>query len=120
MGRVFNLVVQILAVRGISDTQCGFKAFTAEATIDLFNRMVIYRNRRVADAYTGAFDVELLFLARKSGYKIVQIPVIWHYVTTTRVNPLKDSLRMFIDVIKIRMTYMFTGKYKSKNPAANH
>lgn len=111
MGRVFNLVVQILAVRGISDTQCGFKAFSDAATTDLFNRLVIYKNSHVADAYTGAFDVELLFLARKRGYKIVQIPVKWQYVDTTRVNPLKDSIRMFADVIKIRISF-YLGRYR--------
>ncbi len=110
MGRVFNLFVQIIAVRGISDTQCGFKAFSASATKDLFNRLVVYKNRRSADAYTGAFDVELLFLARKRRYKICQIPVSWKYVNTSRVSPLKDSLRMMIDIIKIRWAYL-TGRY---------
>ncbi len=111
MGRVFNLVVQIFAVRGIADTQCGFKAFSSTATKDLFNRMVVYKNRQVADAYTGAFDVELLFLARKRGYKIAQIPVKWKYVDSTRVSPLKDSIRMFIDILRIRFTHI-SGKYK--------
>jgi len=111
MGRVFNLVVRIIAVRNISDTQCGFKAFTAEATNDLFNRLVVYKDHQAADAYTGAFDVELIFLARKRKYKITQIPVTWKYVNSTRVNPTKDSIRMFIDILKIRWTYL-TGKYK--------
>ena len=111
MGRVFNLVVRIIAVRNISDTQCGFKAFTAEATNDLFNRLVVYKNHQAADAYTGAFDVELIFLARKRKYKITQIPVTWKYVNSTRVNPTKDSIRMFVDILKIRWAYL-TGKYK--------
>ena len=50
-----------------------------------------------------AFDVELLFIAKKMGYKIKEVPIIWHHVATSRVNPLKDSLRMFRDVIKIRL-----------------
>ena len=111
MGRVFNLLVQIIAVRKIKDTQCGFKAFTNIATIDLFNRLVVYKNHRAKDAYMGAFDVELIFLARKSGYKITQIPVKWKYVESTRVNPAKDSIRMLTDIFKIRMAYLL-GKYR--------
>lgn len=111
MGRVFNLFVQIIAVHGISDTQCGFKAFTHAATDDLFNRLVVYKNRHAADAYTGAFDVELLFLARKRGYRIRQIPVKWRYEVSTRVNPAKDSVRMLIDILRIRLAYLL-GKYR--------
>jgi len=111
MGRVFNLMVQIIALRGIHDSQCGFKAFSAAATNDLFNRLVVYKNRRAKDAYTGAFDVELLFLARKFKYKYIEIPVKWTYVTTSRVSPAKDSIRMLMDIIKIRWAYLL-GKYK--------
>lgn len=111
MGRVFNGLVQLIALPGVKDSQCGFKAFTRDASRDLFNSLVVYKNRQVADAYTGAFDVELLFLARKRGYKIKQIPVKWQYVDSTRVNPAKDSIRMLIDIIKIRLAY-WTGKYR--------
>ena len=111
MGRVFNLLVQVIALHGITDSQCGFKAFSGKATEDLFNRMVVYKNRQVADAYTGAFDVELLFLGRKKGYAIKQIPVSWKYVDSTRVNPAKDSIRMLWDILKIRLAYLM-GKYK--------
>lgn len=111
MGRVFNLLVRIIALRGIHDSQCGFKAFSASATKDLFNRLVVYKNRQAKDAYTGAFDVELLFLARKLGYKYIEIPVKWTYVATSRVSPAKDSIRMLLDIIKIRLAYLL-GKYK--------
>lgn len=110
MGRVFNLFVQIIAVRSISDTQCGFKAFSDKATKELFNNMVVYKNHRVNDAYMGAFDVELIFMAKKKKYKITQIPVKWSYVESTRVNPAKDSLRMLWDILKIRLAHL-TGKY---------
>lgn len=111
MGRVFNALVQFLALRGISDSQCGFKAFTAEATEDLFGRLVVYKNHSSQDAYTGAFDVELLFLARKKPLKIVEIPVAWNYVDTSRVNPLKDSIRMLTDIVRIRLAYL-QGRYR--------
>jgi len=110
MGRVFNICVQILALRGISDSQCGFKAFTDKATIDLFNKIIVYKNHQVKDAYMGAFDVELLFLARKSGYKIAQIPVKWKYVHSTRVSAMKDSIRMLLDILKIRLNHI-SGRY---------
>ena len=111
MGRVFNLFVQIIALHGISDSQCGFKAFSWVATQDLFGHLVVYKNHQVADAYMGAFDVELLFLARKRGYKTAQIPVSWKYVDSVRVNPAKDSIRMLLDLFKIRIAYLL-GRYR--------
>jgi dolichyl-phosphate beta-glucosyltransferase len=112
MGRGFNLAVQILAVPGIKDTQCGFKMFSAAATEKLFNSLVIYgQEKERQDAFTGAFDVEILFLARKAGFKIKEIPILWRHNDTDRVSPIKDSLRMLWDIIKIRMAYML-GRYR--------
>ncbi len=112
MGRGFNLVVQTLAVRGIQDTQCGFKLFSAQATQELFPRLYIYSEKNTSqDAFTGAFDVELLFLARKLGYKIKEVPILWRHYATDRVNPFKDSWRMFKDIIKIRLAAL-TGHYQ--------
>lgn len=104
MGRVFNFIVQALAVPGVSDTQCGFKMFSAEATQLLFPKLYIYKPEQKVrpDAFTGAFDVELLFLARKFRQKIVEVPVKWKHVRTDRVSPIKDSWRMFVDVVRIR------------------
>jgi hypothetical protein len=103
MGRVFNWVVQIFAIQGIHDTQCGFKIFKKSVAADLFRRLRVYRPRPEKHAFTGAFDVELLFLAGKAGVKIAEVPVHWQHAPTTRVNPVRDSLRMFGDVIKIRL-----------------
>jgi len=104
MGRIFNFVVQTLAVPGIFDTQCGFKLFSEQATDDLFSRLSVYGNlAERQDAYTGAFDVELLYIARKFGYKIAEIPIHWEHRETDRVNPIKDSIRMFIDILRIRL-----------------
>ncbi len=111
MGRGFNLVVQIFAVPGILDTQCGFKLFSAEATETLFNKLYIYGSKEERrDAYTGAFDVELLYLAHKLGFKIQEVPIIWYHNTTERVSPIKDSLRMFRDILRIRLARI-QGKY---------
>ncbi len=104
MGLVFNLVVQFMAVRGIWDTQAGFKCFKADVAKKLFAMLKVYgKGKQVKGALVTAFDVELLFLAKKHGYKIKEVPIIWHHVATSRVNPLKDSMRMFRDVLKIRL-----------------
>ncbi len=112
MGLVFNIIVQIIAVRGIWDTQAGFKTFKSEAAKDLFTHLKVYgKGKKVQGALVTAFDVELLFIARKKGYKIKEVPIIWHHVATTRVSPLKDSIRMFRDVLKIRLNDL-RGVYK--------
>ncbi len=102
MGKVFNVLVQTIAVPGIHDTQCGFKLFSAKATDELFPKLVIYQAKERTDAFTGAFDVELLLLARRAGYTIAEVPVAWVHNETQRVSPLKDSIRMFGDIVKIR------------------
>lgn len=114
MGKIFNMVVQLLAVPGIHDTQCGFKLFSAEASTILFNKLVVYGGQEPRrDAFTGAFDVELLYLAMKNGFKIKEVPISWAYNKTVRVNPLKDSFRMFRDIVRIRLTSL-QGKYSIK------
>ncbi len=113
MGRGFNMLVQILAIPGILDTQCGFKLFSAEATEQLFGNLYIYGQRGSrSDAFTGAFDVEALFLARKFGHKVREVPIIWHHNETDRVSPVKDSIRMLRDIIRIRVADM-RGSYPS-------
>ena len=112
MGRGFNFLVQILAVPGIQDTQCGFKLFAADVAEKLFGGLVIYgRQQERSDAYTGAFDVEALYLANKYHYQIKEIPVLWKHHETNRVSPIKDSLRMLIDIVKIRWADLM-GKYR--------
>ncbi|HEX9817532.1 MAG TPA: glycosyltransferase [Patescibacteria group bacterium] len=111
MGRGFNLVVRILAIPGVSDSQCGFKLFSAAAAKTLFGKLYVYgRQNERADAFTGAFDVELLFLARKLGFAMKEVPIIWHHHATNRVSPIKDSFRMLRDIILIRWAKL-TGKY---------
>lgn len=101
MGTVFNGLIRSLAVRGIHDTQCGFKLFTASAAEDIFPRQRI----------TGfGFDVELLFLARRFGYRIIEVPVNWSDVGGTKVRLVRDSFRMFSEVLRIRFTN-FAGGY---------
>lgn len=111
MGKGFNLLVQILAIPGIWDTQCGFKLFSQEAKDKLFNQLYIYgSNKPRKDAFTGAFDVELLYLARKMNFKIKEVPILWKHFHSARVSPIKDSWRMLKDIIKIRLADL-QGKY---------
>lgn len=112
MGRGFNFLVQTLAIPGIHDTQCGFKLFSSEATEKLFALMHVYGKQEARqDAFTGAFDVEVLFLGRKLGFQIKEVPIEWHHNHTDRVSPLKDSLRMLRDILKVRIADL-TGVYR--------
>lgn len=92
MGRTFNLAVQLLAVPGLGDTQCGFKLFDGELGRSLAAEQKI-------DGF--AFDVELLFLARAWGMEIREIPVRWRHVEESRVQPLAHSADMFADLLRI-------------------
>lgn len=105
MGRVFNFLVRLLALPGINDSQCGFKMFTKEAARDIFKRLTVYGEeaKELDRPYLGAFDVEVLYLARKLGYEIKEIAVTWQYVETVRLNALKDSWQMFLDVVQVRI-----------------
>jgi dolichyl-phosphate beta-glucosyltransferase len=95
-GRVFNLLVRLLAVPGFHDTQCGFKCLRAEVVDDLF------RVQRL-DGWT--FDVELLFIALKRGYRVVEVPIPWYYNPGSRVSLIPDSLAMLNDLFVIRRNW---------------
>jgi len=104
MGRVFNWISRALTVRGIQDTQCGFKAFRTMVAHDLFSRVRLYSENApvVSEPMVTGFDVEVLFLAQKRGYKIKEVPVEWYYSNETKVNPFKDSWRNLHDVLRVR------------------
>jgi hypothetical protein len=100
-GRAFNVALRIFLGLNQKDTQCGFKAFTRNAARKIFPPQQIER---------WGFDPELLYLARKSGLKVVEVPVAWAHVDGTRISPLRDGLRMFGEVLKIRYNAL-TGRY---------
>jgi glycosyltransferase involved in cell wall biosynthesis len=105
MGRVFNGIVSLVTLSGIRDTQCGFKGFSARAARQIFRFTLLYSDNApvIRDAMVTGFDVEVLFLARKLGYTIRELPVRWNYDAGTKVNPIKDSWRNFRDVLKVRI-----------------
>ena len=108
MGRVFNLVVKLLAVPGFQDTQCGFKCFRRPVALDVLPFQSI-------DGW--AFDVELLFIAQRRGYKIVEVPISWYYRANSRINPISDAVDMFREVLRIRLNGR-RGQYdKPASPA---
>jgi dolichyl-phosphate beta-glucosyltransferase len=100
-GRVGNLLIQALVLPGIWDTQCGFKAFTAEAAEKIF---------RLTKVTGWGFDVEALAIAKRLGYKIGEVPVIWMNDINSRVKP-SSYLKFLVETVKIR-AWLWTGKYR--------
>ncbi len=92
-GRIFNIFVKILVLRGISDTQCGFKCFKKKAAHELFNAQKL-------DGFS--FDVEVLRLAQKRGFRIKEVSVMWRQGKQTRVRLFHDSIKMVKDLLYLR------------------
>jgi dolichyl-phosphate beta-glucosyltransferase len=91
-GRGVNTLIRILALPGLQDTQCGFKCFRGEAAVDLFGCQTL----------TGwSFDIELLFIARRRGYRVAEIPIPWYFNPDSKLNAVQDAVRMVIDILKI-------------------
>lgn len=101
-GKLGNVLIQMVAVPGIKDTQCGFKLFSADAVEKIFN---------VQKLGGWGFDIEILALARKYGFKIAEEPITWHDMAGSKVN-LSSYLSVFKDLFKVRW-WLWTGVYKS-------
>jgi glycosyltransferase involved in cell wall biosynthesis len=93
MGRLFNALVRVLAVPGLDDTQCGFKCFRGQVAAELFQQQTL-------EGF--AFDVELLFLARRSGMEIREVGIDWYYREQSKVRPVQDAFAMTRDLLRIR------------------
>jgi hypothetical protein len=96
IGRGFNWLVRLLTIPAIQDTQCGFKCFRAPVAQDLFTRQVL-------DGWT--FDVEVLFIAQRFQYRIVEVPIPWYFNPGSRVRLLRDTWVMFSDLFRIRANW---------------
>ena len=101
MGRVFNFYVKVLAIPGFEDTQCGFKCFRRETAQDILPNQTI-------DGW--AFDVELLFIALRRGYRVIEVPIEWYYGENSRISPVRDTINMIREVLRIRYNG-WTGRY---------
>ena len=112
MGRTFNLLVRLLVLPGIQDTQCGFKLFTRYAAEEILRTARLYRNEResVVGPRVTAFDVELLVVARRRGFRVCAIPVVWTYGEQSKVNPARDTWHNAVDVLRVRLN-AWRGRY---------
>jgi dolichyl-phosphate beta-glucosyltransferase len=106
IGRINNFIIKLTAVRGFEDTQCGFKMFTQAAAEDLFG----------VQQMTGiGFDIELLFVAKRRGYRIKQVPITWYFDPDSRMRLVGDSLHLLVEIWQIRRNW-FWGVYAKKQP----
>lgn len=105
----------ILNLGRIEDTQCGFKGFKRTVALDIIDRLKVFVPDRHVEgpSVAAGFDIEFLFIAKKRGYKIAQVPVIWKHVETKRVNFWKDSIETLQDLLRIKR-YDMMGKYAKK------
>ncbi len=93
IGRGYNWLIRWLALPGLQDTQCGFKCFRGDVAEQLFRRQTLPG---------WSFDVEILFIGRLLGYRIVEVPIPWYYNTESKINVLRDSVHMGLDLLTIR------------------
>jgi glycosyltransferase involved in cell wall biosynthesis len=107
-GRVFNAIVRLGLSLPFTDTQCGFKLFNRESALAIFPQQRIER---------WGFDPELLFLARRFGFRVEEVPVVWSHADGAKIRLLRDSLRMFWDVIEIRR---HARDYRAQGQRAHH
>lgn len=100
-GRLVNLLIRVLILPGFQDTQCGFKCFRAETTLQLFEQQTL----------TGwSFDIELLYLARKKKLRIKEVPINWYFDADSKVSAIRDALKMVSDIFRIHLNALL-GRY---------
>jgi len=109
MGRVFNALLRLLRLTPYRDTQCGFKGFTAAAAQAVFPR-------QHCDGF--AFDAEVLYIAARLGLRIDEVPVRWLNCEHTRLDPVRHSAHMFLEVLRIRLR-AWAGRYRAGQPTAS-
>ena len=103
-GRAVNTMIRLLALPGLQDTQCGFKCFRGEVAEDLFQHQTL----------TGwSFDIELLYIARRRGYRIIEIPINWYFNPESKLNVITDAVKMGMDIITIRLNAL-RGVYEDR------
>lgn len=109
----------IIGLKGIKDTQCGFKIFSTSAAHEIINRLKVFNKSQVINtpSVTAGFDLEFLFLARKLKYRIKEVRVTWRHVETKRVAFVKDALETLRDIMRIKY-YDLKGQYEKPNKTA--
>ncbi len=109
----FSLLRTIVLRLPFKDTQCGFKAFKKDAARKIFKKMQVFGEEASAmgASVSAGFDLEVLYIARKLGFKVAEVPVEWRHQEGTKVNPIKDSWEGLRDLLRVRLN-AFLGKYK--------
>lgn len=112
MAQGFIVLRNLILNLGIRDTQCGFKLFKQDVIGDIYDKLKVFKSQSLVEGstVTAGFDVEVLFIAKKLGFKIAEVPIEWHYQETRRVNPIKDSWDGFWDLVRIRFNSI-AGRY---------
>src|SRR3989339_752773 len=102
----------IIGLKGIKDTQCGFKLFEKQAALKIIEKLQVFHDKRIAvdSSVSAGFDIEFIFLAQKLDYKIIEVPVIWKHVETKNVNFIRDTIETLKDIFKIKILDL-QGKY---------
>jgi dolichyl-phosphate beta-glucosyltransferase len=120
MSTAWRLLVSVFVIRGFRDTQCGFKAYRTGAAQRVFQHTLLYNTPAKSlgnPSVTAASDVEVLFIACRLGYRIAEVPIQWTHAEDTKIRPVGDSVRAFLDLIKIRW-YAQRGLYGERRRAA--
>lgn len=102
----------LIGLHGIKDTQCGFKIFDKNVALEVIDKLQVFKEDHVLNAasVTAGFDIEFLFIAKRLGCKIKEVPVVWHHVKTERVSFVKDALETIRDILSIRINDL-SNKY---------
>lgn len=112
MATGFSLLRTLVLLLPYKDTQCGFKAFKKKAAKDIFNKIKKFHSQEIksGSSLSAGFDIEILYLARKLGYKVEEVSVDWYYEPGTKKNPIKESWIGFKGIISVRWNAL-QGKY---------
>ena len=108
----FSVLRNLVLNLPYKDTQCGFKAFRNEAAKKIFGKLEIFNKENATGgaSVSAGFDLEVLYVARKLGYKVAEVPVDWHHKEGTKVDPIKDSIEGLRDLLMVRINAL-QGKY---------
>ena len=103
-GRAINLIIRLLILPGLNDTQCGFKCFRADVSDAIFRQQTLPG---------WSFDIEVLYLARRKKLRIKEVPIQWYFDADSKVSAVRDALRMIGDIFRIHLNAM-RGRYDLK------
>jgi glycosyltransferase involved in cell wall biosynthesis len=119
MSNAWRILVGLVVVRGYKDTQCGFKAYRTRVAQQVLRYTLLYTTPTESlntASVTAAADVEMLYIARKLGYRVSEVPLKWQHADESKIRPMQDSLNAFVELLRIRW-FALSGEYKFRNMA---